>query len=256
MRRCEFLLEVGRIEDALSPCEQAAALRPFAPPTAFVRVRALLYSGQIEQAWQALEEASMRLPRSFWVNTLRWEVFVNTGRSREAAAMLTDAEQRPFTISPEGVPALEAGFKAAATRAPLDVAAAINDLSTAVAEKRLHPAYAIGMVSRLGRIDEVVLWLTRAYQVDVWPRVLLFSPSLASLRRDPRFMTIAARSGLVSYWRKTGVWPDFCADSTLPYDCQAEAGSSALEAIDNGTARRVARGVWKELRPVTEPSKE
>ena len=36
-------------------------------------------------------------------------------------------------------------------------------------------------------------------------------------------MQLAARSGLIGYWRETGKWPDFCFDPDLPYDCKKEA---------------------------------
>jgi hypothetical protein len=53
----------------------------------------------------------------------------------------------------------------------------------------------------------------------------LFYPLTAPLRRDPRFMQLAARFGLVGYWRSSGKWPDFCSDPTLPYNCRTEAGA-------------------------------
>ena len=51
----------------------------------------------------------------------------------------------------------------------------------------------------------------------------LFAPDTAALRRDPRFMQLADKFGLVAYWRKTGKWPDFCAEPNLPYDCKQVA---------------------------------
>jgi DNA-binding winged helix-turn-helix (wHTH) protein/tetratricopeptide (TPR) repeat protein len=51
----------------------------------------------------------------------------------------------------------------------------------------------------------------------------LFDPSMAAFRADPRFMRLAQDIGLVEYWRKSGHWPDFCAEPSRPYDCQAEA---------------------------------
>jgi hypothetical protein len=54
-------------------------------------------------------------------------------------------------------------------------------------------------------------------------RAALFRPSLHKFRQDPRFMTLAARAGLVAFWRKTGKWPDFCFGPDLPYDCKKEA---------------------------------
>jgi len=41
--------------------------------------------------------------------------------------------------------------------------------------------------------------------------------------RDPRFIELAMRIGLVDYRQSSGHWPDFCADPKLPYDCRAEA---------------------------------
>jgi hypothetical protein len=45
------------------------------------------------------------------------------------------------------------------------------------------------------------------------------------MRRDPRFMPLAAQVGLVDYWEKTGKWPDFCAEPDLPYDGRKRAGA-------------------------------
>jgi hypothetical protein len=52
---------------------------------------------------------------------------------------------------------------------------------------------------------------------------LLFRNYLARFRADPRFMTLAAHRGLVSIWRASGRWPDFCVDHAVPYDCRATA---------------------------------
>jgi hypothetical protein len=52
---------------------------------------------------------------------------------------------------------------------------------------------------------------------------LLYAPTTSSMRRDPRFVALAARLGLVEYWRSTGHWPDFCAEPGLPYDCKVGA---------------------------------
>jgi hypothetical protein len=46
------------------------------------------------------------------------------------------------------------------------------------------------------------------------------------MRRDPRFMSLAAKLGLVDYWRSSGKWPDFCSEPGLPYDCKAEAAKA------------------------------
>jgi hypothetical protein len=40
-------------------------------------------------------------------------------------------------------------------------------------------------------------------------------------------MQVGARLGLVSYWRKTGFWPDFCTGERLRYDCKTQAAKYA-----------------------------
>lgn len=37
----------------------------------------------------------------------------------------------------------------------------------------------------------------------------LFSPAVLSLRDDPRYTSLLARTGLEEYWRKSGTQPDF-----------------------------------------------
>jgi hypothetical protein len=53
--------------------------------------------------------------------------------------------------------------------------------------------------------------------------VFLFAPPTEALRRDPRFMKLAARLKLVQFWKSSGKWPDFCAEPDLPYNCRAKA---------------------------------
>jgi hypothetical protein len=38
-------------------------------------------------------------------------------------------------------------------------------------------------------------------------------------------MPLAARLGLLDYWRSTGRWPDFCIDPFKPVDCKAAAAA-------------------------------
>ena len=53
--------------------------------------------------------------------------------------------------------------------------------------------------------------------------MILFYPEMASVRRDPRFWTLAAKMRLTDYWLKSGHWPDFCAEPGAPYDCKSAA---------------------------------
>ena len=54
----------------------------------------------------------------------------------------------------------------------------------------------------------------------------LFQAATDSMRRDHRFLPLAAKAGLLDYWQKTGKWPDFCADPDLPYNCRTESSAN------------------------------
>ena len=60
--------------------------------------------------------------------------------------------------------------------------------------------------------EEEKLWLENP---DAGPLSLLSSPAAAPLRRDPRFLVIAERVGLLDYWRR-GRLPDFCKGHSEP----------------------------------------
>jgi hypothetical protein len=82
----------------------------------------------------------------------------------------------------------------------------------------------------LGFVDEAFAMAGRMSRDDLNvnnPTVTLFFPQDRALRRDPRFMALAAHLGLLDYWTRTGKWPDFCSEPDLPYDCKAEAARLA-----------------------------
>ena len=86
-----------------------------------------------------------------------------------------------------------------------------------------------------GRLDEAFAVLDDPAYVRLntpsrrrdWVLNTLFEPAAAPLRRDPRFWTLAARLGLLDYWRRRGVWPDFCNDPRIGVDCKAAAAGVA-----------------------------
>lgn len=63
--------------------------------------------------------------------------------------------------------------------------------------------------------------------------LLLYYPEMRALRADPRFWHVANGAGLVAYWRRSGRWPDFCAEPGQ--DC-ARAAVEALGAAGKAAA--------------------
>jgi DNA-binding winged helix-turn-helix (wHTH) protein/TolB-like protein len=108
---------------------------------------------------------------------------------------------------------------------PADIARARNAALAAAASGNMYAIQnAIEAMSALGFTDDAFAIATR-YQITSCNCVesVLFFTLTAPLRRDPRFMQLAARLGLVDYWRSSGHWPDFCSEPGLPYDCREVA---------------------------------
>jgi len=106
---------------------------------------------------------------------------------------------------------------------PADVARARGVALAAPAANTGAVGNAVEALTVLGFTDDAFTVAGRfapRYQND---SQFLFFTLAAPLRKDPRFMQLAAHIGLVDYWRSSGHWPDFCADPALPYNCRAEA---------------------------------
>jgi hypothetical protein len=226
MRRCAFLMEVGRIQDGRPFCDRAVALRPLAPPPAHVRAAALFAAGQTAEGLKAIDQSVRLHPDHAYTKRVRFEMRAFSGLSAEAAAILADETQRPPRFSPEAVSILQAYLRIAGTHPGPEVDKVLARADAAARSGQLERRYPIMMAARLGRTDLAFSWLSQIDPGKLVGSALLFDPALEPLRRDPRFMGIAAKSGHIVYWRKAGIWPDFCADPTLPYDCKAEAAKA------------------------------
>ena len=91
------------------------------------------------------------------------------------------------------------------------------------------------VMAAMGDVDGAFAELNVLY--DQWGQyghenltMILFGPEMDAVRRDPRFMSLAERSGLASYWAITGERPDFCDTGDLDYDCDQAIRLASREA--------------------------
>jgi TolB-like protein len=227
MRRCELRLDVGRVQDALSDCQRAAALRPLGAPWGYRYARALAAAGRVEEADRAFAREVHLHPQHWWIRQARFDMLAFSRPPAEALAFLhAPADPPPFRA--EEVDALEAFLKARASGAPRDVDQAVAKLRTTFEHGGLGKARVFKALVVLGRVDE-------AFAFAPGPRDLgqaqgwLFEAGMGGLHRDPRFWRLAGQAGLIRYWRARGVWPDFCREPGLPFDCATEAARAVAK---------------------------
>ena len=226
----EVLMQVGRPSDATPFLLRAASRNPQSLDWADAAALNLAWVGQAEQADAAYTHLREVWPQSdfVWADhlfSLDW-----AGRRAKVEEILKSAQDRPASIPPPVVAFLTEFYDTAAAHDPARIARMRAEiLSTATTPTGVSQA--IPLLSQLGLVDDA-FHLADRLQPAQFNNMndngeFLFQPPTTAMRRDPRFIGLANRLGLLAYWRSTGKWPEFCRDPALPYDCKAEAAKLA-----------------------------
>ena len=207
------LQQVGRMNDAINAARRVAELDPLSPAATTQLIMTLAYAGQFENARTELARAERvwagtgALRDALWSFHLRYgdpNIARKYGGDLGGLALYLDAR---FDPSPSNVEKFLTQVRKFQGRSGNTVF-----------------GMSIQGLAEFNRTDELHEWIKRTpSNVVAGSSYLMFRPAFAAFRRDPRFMTVAKRIGLIDYWRSSGNWPDYCAEPDLPYDCKAEA---------------------------------
>ena len=219
MHLSDELTSVGRMSDSVAAAQRAIELNQTSPYSRSQYILALAYSGKFSKAKAEIAQAHKKWPNDPQIDLADFGYQLRYGDPRAALELLprisdsSDAEMAPVR-------------KLIAAR--LDpTPAKINDAIAALNARSETDPRARGNLFRalggLGRVDDAYKLLDDPKFEPFVEKDVLFRPDFAGVRADPRFMKVAARLGLVRFWRQTGYWPDFCTNEKLPYECKAEA---------------------------------
>jgi Flp pilus assembly protein TadD len=221
----DWLMRVGRQNDAIEHARRASELDPASPAARMRYVWTLAHSGKPGAAAE-LQKAERSWPGAKNIELARFSYEMRYGDPHVAMRMVKEDSSR------WGQEAVVAFLQARLdpTRANIDRAIAAQ-----VQVHRQVPVYVSGLVVTLatfGRNDEAIKALlaykhpeAAGYNSEGW-----FRSATRGMRRDPRFIQAMARVGLLEYWTRSGKWPDFCFDPDLPYDCKREAAKYLVRA--------------------------
>ncbi len=225
------LVALGRIQEALIYQGRAVALDPHSATNAAQLANSLAASGDATAAETAIERAYQLWPDNDQVRAVRFWIAAWTGRDSAALQMLDDPNFATWISNGEQRGIWSAILRAHQSRDLAQKAEARRRLLESEARGDFPPWSGAQLLALLGFKDDAFAMVDRVSRraPDRDP-VFLFRAPMSPLQRDPRFMVVAERFGLVSYWRKTDRWPDFCADPALPYDCRAVAGKTIGQA--------------------------
>jgi len=227
----KHLWSVGRLADALPVDDRGLALTPFHTGLNAQRAIELASLGRLREAQESVDRVIALWPTDPMSRPLRLWFTAFFRPPEEALAVLDSPGLRPAELEPAAIAAWRDFIRTRQAPGPAASAKAIKEL-TDLADRRLFDrANAVQILAMLGDVDGAFAQMTKYIDETggyhrgmlVLPPAILFYPTTAAMRRDPRFMAFAAKLGLVAYWRNSGKWPDFCADPALPYNCRKEA---------------------------------
>jgi len=222
----------GLLKEALVLYTRAQALSPTASPIKANLAVAQVETGHVAEGLSLINRAAMIEPSNPVIWQARFYILANFGHADEARAML-DATQNIPTSLEDGTTVRRTYLDALKPGTPAAKAAALNAIRSAMAAGDIPVNEGLQMIAKLGDLGGAftlagtLLRPSDTRQGLTITRKFLFRSSAAAMRRDPRFMPLVAKVGLVATWEKTGKWPDFCAEPGLPYDCRAAAKALA-----------------------------
>jgi tetratricopeptide (TPR) repeat protein len=220
--RALTLGSVGRMRESVRDAARAADLDPLSPQMLHNYVAALAYAGNADYARKVVEKAERLWPGTTALLQIQYRYHLRFGDPKKAERLASILG--------------ESGGASLFLKARIDPSQENIEGMIAYMRNRMHsgeagPSGSSGLgitMQAMGQFDrrqELIDLLTH------WPTDgdlsavsdIYFRPALNGLRRDPRFMRVAQRAGLLHYWRESKKWPDFCFAPDLPYDCKAEA---------------------------------
>ena len=219
---CELLLRMGSIEDALRMCRRGAELEPLSPQYAADLIRALIDDSCNSEAEAMLQRAVRIWPEDEGLKYLHLDYEARSGNPDEALALLNQADARPQVRDN----ILEVYRRLIAVRKseqPRQVRAFALWLQKALASDQLGADFGAPILAGIGDMNGAfkLAFSAPADDLRIDPE-FLWEPESLPLRRDPRFIALAARFNVGAFWKTTGLWPDFCSTPNWPYNCKAE----------------------------------
>ncbi len=230
------LFELGLIAGAAGRNADSARwfdrLYEIATPTpwlAYARIMALWGANRMEDTDAAIAEASRLYPTHFAIWFASYYILLSSGRAGAAIAMGENLSGRPSGIPRSEFEAILAIARAANSRDPAQIDAALDFQQDGAREGTGKAENAAQFAALLGRPD-VAFAILDAYYFDGGFRIpevrftpeqgtytprddrltaFLFNPIMAPFHSNPRFANIVRKLGLEDYWRASGSHPDF-----------------------------------------------
>jgi len=211
---------VGRLREALFSQLAAHATDPWgAPKTAKLAVN-YANVGDMAAARQLIERGIQLWPNHSGMRAKRQFIAGFYEQPSDALRILDSLDN---LASPNESNAIWRSFvEAKAAHSERVTAVEIRKIREAADQRKILPEVEIMMLADLGATKEAMELASSAADAQKLEAWILFTPVTRSMRQDPDFVPLAARLGLIKYWRETKKWPDFCTDQARRSECSPQ----------------------------------
>lgn len=228
----ELMMRMGSLDQALEMFRRGVEMDPLSPAQVSDLINELINDSRNTEAQATLQRALRIWPDDNNLRIIRLDYEARFGSPASALAILKDPDARPQKVHDI---TLEAYRRLAETRRvgrAAETKAFIVWLKEAVASGQLGIDFAAPRMAAFGDVDGAfrLAFASKATVPAIDPE-FLWEPESVALRRDRRFVALAAKFHVADFWRTTGIWPDFCATPDWPYSCKKELSLVSLQSL-------------------------
>ena len=216
-----LLSSVGRLREALSFQLVARAMDEWGPPKTAKLALTYASVGNLAAARSWLRQAIQRWPNHSAVRAARLHIAAFYEQPADSRAI--------FDAIDAGAPPNESQtevwrdyIEAREAHSGQMTRATIQKIREAADNGEIPRETEIMMLAGLGETRRAIAVANLALDHQKLDPRFLFTPVMRDVRRDPGFVGLASRMGLIRYWRETGKRPDFCIDRTTSSECSSQ----------------------------------
>jgi DNA-binding winged helix-turn-helix (wHTH) protein/Flp pilus assembly protein TadD len=189
-----FLSKVGRHDEAIAEARRARELDPLLLFANVVLGQALYEARRYDEALQVLLKALEQESNSYAGSVSLASTYAKKGMFRESIAVL---ERVPRDSSGDVMIRALLGYACAKSGKKLDAELLLKELRVESQEKYVSGYFVSWVCIGLGRNEEAIQWLERAYREGDYNLTWLGAePMFDPVRSDPRFADLVRRIGL------------------------------------------------------------
>jgi len=217
----KLLSNVGRLREALSVQLIAHATDEWGAPKTAQLARAYANARNLPAARDWIEKGVQLWPNHSGVRRVRRYI---AGFYEQPSAALATFDAMDAQGSSDGSEndVWQSFIKARAVHSARLAALTALKVRDAANDGTISREDEVMMLAALGETTQAMQAANSALdhlRLESW---VLFTPVARNLRQDPGFVDLAARLGLITYWRETGKRPDFCTDPAARSECSPQ----------------------------------